>query len=168
MTFLKRTLRTFATPVIYMEEEQLWEELDRIVKNGEDNFASLQTIPRDQLVFAAYRMLLLLTVSLKQPVFKEEREWRLVHLPFEDPSRHVTKQTEVIGGIPQIVYRIKFENKPADEIAGISLAELIDHIIIGPAQFPGPIYAALVEELSQAGVENAAAKVGFSNIPLRV
>ncbi|MDE2492268.1 MAG: DUF2971 domain-containing protein [Alphaproteobacteria bacterium] len=161
-------LKVFLSPVSYPEESELFEQLDELVHRIESNASALKTIPRDGLVFAAYRAILMSAVCLKQPAFKEEREWRLVHLPFEEPSPYVSKETEVIAGIPQVIHKIKLENKPTEDIIGISLPDIVDHIIIGPTQFPGPIYAALVHELEKAGVPDARNKVGFSFIPLRV
>lgn len=107
------------------------------------------------------------TVSLKHPAFREEREWRLIHLPFEQPSPHVKHATVTLGGMPQLVYKIRPENRPEENINGITLAELLDRIIIGPSQYAGPIYASLVEELTKAAVRDAAKKMIFSGIPLR-
>lgn len=161
-------LKVFLSPVAYLEEAELADALDATVARIENAYQILKTVPRELLVFAAYRMLVMATVSLKQPVFKEEREWRLIHLPFEEPSSHVVRATETINGIPQIVHKIKLENDPKNGVTGISVADLIDRIIVGPTQFPGPIGSALIDELNRASVPDAAAKVAYSLIPLRV
>jgi hypothetical protein len=96
-------LRVWGSPVAYLEEAELWTELDKAIERIETASSQLTTfLDRDALVFAAYRMLVMATVSLKQPIFKEEHEWRFVHLPFEDSGfPFVVRSTETIQGILQ-------------------------------------------------------------------
>ena len=160
-------LNVYLSPVEYFSEEVFWQEIDAAVARIEQNHSSVSDFTRDAIVFAAYRMLVMATVSLKHPVFEEEREWRLIHLPFEHASQYVKRETETISGVPQIIYKIALEDHPEDNIVGISIPQLLDKVLIGPSQYPGPIHAALTEELTKAGVEDAAKKVVFSYIPLR-
>jgi len=106
-------------------------------------------------------------VSLKHPGFHEEREWRLIHSPAQFPSPYVPSATEIIGGIPQVVHKVRFENQPTVDINGIELPQLLDRVIIGPSQYAGTIGQSLVRELGEIGVENAVGKVIVSGIPLR-
>jgi hypothetical protein len=160
-------LGVFMSPVAYFGEENLNAEIEaaigRITRDRE--FIAAQS--RQAITFIAYRMLAMAALSIKHPAFEEEREWRLIHLPLEQRSQYVEHAVETIGGVPQIVYKVPLRNVPETDINGISLPELFDRVIIGPTQYPGPIYASLVEELSAAGVANAANKVFYSGIPLR-
>lgn len=160
-------LKIFLSPVAYLEKEFFWRELDSAVARIKAASEALKNLNRDTLVFAAYRMLVMATLSLKHPAFLEEREWRLIHLPFEEPSPHVKSETATIGGIPQVVYKVSLENRPADGVTGVTLPELLDRVIIGPTQYPGPIYASLSKELSDAGVTDVVSKIAFSGVPLR-
>jgi hypothetical protein len=112
-------------------------------------------------------MLVMATLSFKHRAFEEEREWRLIHLPSESPSAYVKSESVTVGGIPQLIYKIPLENRPSEDINGITLPELLDRVIIGPTQYPGPIYASLAKELTGAGVADVASKIIFSGIPLR-
>jgi hypothetical protein len=112
-------LKVYLSPVAYLEGSELAAELDATSTRIEKASHQLNQIPRDHVIFSAYRMLVAATVSLKQPVFKEEREWRLVHLPFEAPSPLVERATESINGIPQIVHKIRLENHSEDNVVGI-------------------------------------------------
>jgi len=113
-------------------------------------------------------MLMAAAVSLKHEGFEEEREWRIVHSPKRDPSRFLVRDTKVIAGIPQFVYKIPLKNNQEEGITGIEPAELIDRVIIGPSAFPWPLYEAFADALEKAGVQNAASKVVVSGIPLRM
>lgn len=160
-------LNVFLSSVAYFSDKHLLRELDGVVYRMGRHHEFLKTLPRDLLIFVAYRMLAMAAVSLKHPAFKEEREWRLVHFPLEQPSSHVKHTTEVMSGVSQLVYQVPLKNNPSADINGISVPDLLDRVIIGPTQYPGPIYASLVEELTKAGVTDAANKVCVSWIPLR-
>ncbi|HEU0217922.1 MAG TPA: DUF2971 domain-containing protein [Stellaceae bacterium] len=160
-------LNVYLSPAAYLESDKFWQELDEAVTRIGAAGDALRGLDRDALVFTAYRMLVMAGLSLKHPAFLEEREWRLIHLPFETPSPHIKSETASIGGIPQVVYKVALENHPAEGIAGITLPELLDRVIIGPTQYPGPIYASLAKELAHAGATDVAEKITFSGIPLR-
>ena len=160
-------LNVYLSPAVYLESDQFWRKLDDAVGRIRAASDALEVLDRDTLVFTAYRMLVMAALSLKHPAFLEEREWRLIHLPFETPSPHIKSETATIGGIPQVVYKVSLENHAAEGITGITLPELLDRVIVGPTQYPGPIYTSLAKELSDAGVADAAGKIAFSGIPLR-
>jgi Protein of unknown function (DUF2971) len=160
-------LNVYLSPVAYLESESFWKQLDDTVERINAIVDMPKELDRDKFVFAAYRMLVMATLSLKHPAFLEEREWRLIHLPFEAPSPYVKGETVTIGSVPQVIYKLPLENHPADGLAGITLPELLDRVIIGPTQYPGPVYTSLAKELSDAGVTDVVAKIGFSGIPLR-
>jgi len=160
-------LHAYLSPVAYLEQEAFWQLLDDAfgrIKAASDVFRAMS---RENFVFAIYRMLVMATLSLKHPAFLEEREWRLIYLPFETPSTHVVAETVAIGGVPQLVYKVALENHPDDGITEISLPEILERVIIGPTQYVGPVHAALVKELTDKGVAQAHEKIFFSAIPLR-
>jgi hypothetical protein len=103
----------------------------------------------------------------KHPGFIEEREWRVIHAPQFEKSTRLTVAIESIGGTPQRVFKIPLQNVPEDDLSGIEIPELIDRIVVGPTKFPNEIQDAFIHLLSAAGVQNAAAKVVISNLPLR-
>ena len=103
----------------------------------------------------------------KHPGFAEEQEWRLVYLPRMGESSVLEKSVDVIQGVPQTVYRIPLKDRPEDGLVGIEIPRLLERVIIGPSNFPWPLYEAFVAELKDAGVENADRKVVISDILLR-
>ncbi|MCJ8322438.1 MAG: hypothetical protein MJK06_00970 [Hyphomicrobiales bacterium] len=74
----------------------------------------------------------------------------------------------VLEGVPQKIFKLQLGNNPEHRLFNEDIPSLLDHIIIGPTEYPSVIYTAFVAELERMGVENAAAKVVVSDIPLRL
>ncbi len=155
----------FLSPVAYFSS--IASEMARILENVRRNQEFLESIPRPMLVTTIHLMLVMAAVSLKHPAFHEEREWRIIHLPLQYPSKFVPSSAESIRGVPQLVYKILLKDVPEEGVIGIEPSKLIDRVIIGPSAFPGPMAAAFANALTEAGIENAASKVFASNVPLR-
>jgi hypothetical protein len=75
--------------------------------------------------------------------------------------------TEVVNGIPQVVYKVPLDEKVAPELASLDLARAFDRLIIGPTQFAPAMYEAFVVGLKNIGVTDAERRVVASNIPIR-
>jgi hypothetical protein len=112
-------------------------------------------------------MLIGTAVSIKHPGFSEEKEWRIIYLPLTNPSPLIQRSTEMIGGIPQIIYKMPLEDNPDKDVVGAGIPSLIERIIIGPSVYPVPMHMAFTDALAKAGIPNAATKVVASNIPIR-
>jgi len=142
-------------------------EIANILGNIETNIDFLRAIPRDLLVTGIFMMLTMAAVSLKHPGFHEEREWRVVHLPKQYPSSFITSSVEIIGGVPQSVFKLPLKQNEEPESAIMALPRLIDKVIVGPSSFPGPVAAAFISALKEIGIEDAENRVVVSDIPLR-
>jgi hypothetical protein len=57
-------------------------------------------------------MLAFAVLCTKHPGFAEEAEWRVIHCPWWENSPHLLKETELIQGVPQPVYKIALEDIP--------------------------------------------------------
>jgi hypothetical protein len=111
-------------------------------------------------------MLRFAVLSTKHPGFAEEREWRILYSPTTEPSKHLTKDIQVVGGVPQPIFKIPLRDIPEAGIAA-AIPKLLDRIIIGPTQYPLAQYEAFFELLTEAGVQDPGAKLHISDIPLR-
>jgi hypothetical protein len=114
-----------------------------------------------------FNMLVAAVTCLKHEGFHEEREWRVIYAPQRVPSELMESSIEVVGGIPQTVYKILLDGKKSDALADIDLARLLDRVIIGPSQFSWAMYEAFVKALSDLGVEKPETRVCISGIPIR-
>lgn len=160
-------LNLLVSPVEYFTYEQLEQEFKAAVGNITQNTAYLSTLPPDRILNVAFFMLVMAALCLKHEGFKEEREWRIICLPYTMPSENRESAVEVIGGVPQIVYKIPLVDRPEKDITGVQIPQLVDRVIIGPSAYPTPIREAFISILSQSGMHDAGARVWVSDIPLR-
>lgn len=160
-------LPLFLSPVEYLTDAQIESDFLASIRSIEQNVSYLKEVDPQRIWNAGFFALVLTALCLKHEGFKEEREWRIIHLPHAIPSGHIEQGVEVIGGVPQTVFKIRLENKPEEQISGIGISEMIDRIIIGPSVYPVPIYQAFTSLLAEAGVTDAASRVATSFIPLR-
>jgi hypothetical protein len=151
------------SPVGYFTDAEIALEFANI----RDNHDFLREIDRRLLLGSIFAMLTNAVVCLKHEGFREEREWRIIYSPARLTSPHIQTSIEVVGGVPQRVYKVPLHNNSQVGISGLELDELIDRIIIGPSQFPWAMYDAFVAALDAAGVKNANTRVFISQIPVR-
>ena len=99
--------------------------------------------------------------------FEEEREWRAIYTPKRAASPLIISSTEVIGGVPQIIFQIPLDESVSPALAELDLVSLFDRLIVGPSPYPWAMYEAFADELAKAGVADAGNRVRISGIPLR-
>lgn len=160
-------LNAYTSPVAYLSNDQFNAEFEFFLDGVERNTDLMKhqgeeaTIGR---VFEVFRMAMLCT---KHPGFAEEREWRIIYSPTFLASKRIKPDIQSIGGVPQKLYKIPLKNEPSENLVGIEIAEIVSSIIVGPTQFPREIGEALVDLLTNKGMQDAATKVVISDIPLR-
>ena len=104
---------------------------------------------------------------LKHEGLREEREWRAIYSPKRAPSSFIDFSIEVIGGVPQPVYKIPLDVTVNPALAPLYLATVFDRVIIGPSPYPWPIFETFVATLTESGISDAAKGVFLSSIPIR-
>ena len=112
-------------------------------------------------------MLVLGVICLKHEGFYEEKEWRVICVPKMWPSEQMKSSTEIIGGVPQLVYKFPLDATTSEAINQLSLSRIFERLIIGPSQYPLAMREAFINSLAQLGVENANQRVWVSEIPVR-
>ncbi len=167
-------LNIIFSSVAYFSESAAHEDLEEVIRNVRANREYLRMIGRDALVRIIFNTFLFRVVCLKHEGFHEEREWRAIYAPtlgayapMPGPSRLMESSTEVVCGVPQVVYKVPLDASVSDQIADLDFTQIFDHLIIGPTPYPWPIYSAFVDELTKAGVANSAELVRVSGIPIR-
>jgi hypothetical protein len=161
-TTLSDILKVYTNPVAYLTDQEFQLKLDQVTDNIQANKAFIKAQGSPSIEAYVFRMLRFAAVSIKNPCFREEAEWRLVYSPVLDQSQHLAKTAEVIQGVPQPIFNI-----PLSGIPELDFASLLDRIIIGPTQYPLAIREAFIDALAGFGVDNPANKISFSHIPLR-
>jgi hypothetical protein len=161
-------LNTIFSPVAYLKEEEVETEISTVIENILANCDFLRSLDCSWVVQLVFNMLLTGTTCLKHEGFHEEREWRAIYLPKRSPSPLMEHSIEVVGGIPQLVYKLPLDVNVSPALAELDLSRIFDRLIIGPSPYPVAIYDAFVEALTTIGVPEAATRVCASGIPLRV
>lgn len=169
-TFVRLTdeLGVFSSPVIYQRPDQFYEVMQGLPERLRANEGFLRAVDGSWLPHMLLQMLITYAISQKHRGFAEEKEWRILHVLGHHPKGILEEDVESVGGMPQSVLKLTLENPASLPDAGISVPELLDRIIVGPAEFPDGIAEGLVAVLRKLGVPDAASKVVVSDIPLRV
>jgi hypothetical protein len=160
-------LKILFSPVAYLDETKVYEMMHSIITAANREVEFLKTVERQTVIAYIFQMLLAAVVCLKHEGFKEEAEWRAIYWPNRHSSHLMIPSTEVIGGVPQLVYSLPLDSMVSPELAGLEFSVLFDRLIIGPSQYPGPMWTAFVAALKGSGVKDAEQRVFASRIPIR-
>jgi hypothetical protein len=161
-------LNLLFSPVAYLSEESAHKVIADVTVNVANNREFLRGLDRSHIVTQIFMMLLAGVICLKHEGFHEEREWRAIYAPNRRPAQLMGSSTEVIGGVPQVVYQIPLEATVSESLAELDLSCIVERLIVGPSPYPWPIYEAFVAELKKLGIEDAENRVLVSGIPIRV
>jgi hypothetical protein len=165
-----QALRFVFSPVSYSTRDETHAAMCQAISNIEKHRDFLSSLDRHAIVRGVVDMLLVEVTCLKHEGFSEEREWRAIYRPDRSSGSSMESSTEVIGGVPQIVYKIPLDGTLSPALARLEFSNMFDRLIIGPSPYPLPLKEAFVEALSKAGVPPQLAKqrVCISGIPIRV
>lgn len=161
-------LNAYTSPVCYLSKEQFREQYTKVVVNIVENIEFLKVLGRDHIfanLFAAYRYAVVCT---KHPSFHEEREWRIVYQPTFLKSQRLVEDRITINGNPQRIYKIPMSDIPEEGFYGATLPDLFCKLLIGPSPTAPHLRREFIHMLAEQGVQDAAAKVEISDVPLRL
>lgn len=161
------TLHLLFSPVAYLTEASAHKVLLEVIENIRANREFLCTVERPQLLTTVFFTLVAGVVCLKHEGFHEEREWRAIYAPKRWPSSIMESSTEVVAGVPQPVCKIPLDASVSDSLVDLELSKMFDRLIIGPTQYPWPMYEAFVSALTEVGITDAEKRVFASTIPIR-
>jgi len=155
------------SPVAYLSESSAHGVIDEVVANVRANRDYLRTLKREFLSNLVFQIFVAGIVCLKHEGFHEEREWRAIHTPKRWSSPLMESSTEVVAGVPQVVYKAPLDVSVSPLLADLDFVGVLDRLIVGPTPYLWPIYGAFVEALKAAGFPNAHERVFVSSIPIR-
>lgn len=162
-------IMSWSFPVIYGEEVVALASKE-ITRRVRETAAALALLSRDEIRGHAFRMLVEVTVSTKHSGFREEREWRIVHMPKLWPSDRITRKRVRLSGEDEVVYELPLKNHESEGLVGVSIPEFLDRVIIGPMDADRATKArlAICDVLGkQVKLADAQSKVFTSGIPIR-
>lgn len=155
------------SPVAYVPETDYENEFKTIMTNVSSNLEFLCSVGKERIVLSIFNMLLMNTISFKHCGFREEREWRIMYLPLLWPSTLMETETKVINGVPQQIYKLPLDSSKDDNLSSLDISKLFDRLIIGPTEYPWPMFQAFSNLLTSIGIEDAHQRVFCSRIPVR-
>ncbi|WP_288484796.1 DUF2971 domain-containing protein [uncultured Novosphingobium sp.] len=166
---LEPTLELAASPVLYGTADQFQLEFGNMVYGLEADIEFLKAYEdKAGMTAAASALLQYSMLSIKHPAFSEEREWRIVHRPYEFGCEVVKGETVTLGGIPQTIFKLPFHNPDKGfEHPQLNLNDILVGVMLGPCAYPETVFRAFVAEMTAAGIENAASRIFPTHIPLR-
>jgi hypothetical protein len=162
-----QALNLLFSPVAYLTEAEAHAVIEEVIKNIDANRDFLRAIDHQIIVATVFYMLLAGVTCLKHEGFREEREWRAIYCPKFRASPLMHSSTEVIGGVPQLIYKIPLDKSEAPTLDDLDIAHIFDRLIIGPSPYPWAMYEAFVDTLTKIGVSDAQNRVFVSGIPIR-
>jgi len=160
-------LNLMFSPIAYLNQEEVYATINTIIENIKASSDFLSTLDRQIVIGWVFATLLGGVTCVKHEGFLEEREWRAIYTPKRAQSPLMISSTEVIGGVPQIIYQLPLDSSVSPLLAELDLAKMFDRLIVGPSPYPWVIYEAFVDELTKIGVSDAVNRVWVSGIPLR-
>lgn len=160
-------LNVMFSPVAYLQEPEAHSLMAEVTRAAHTERDFLRSVDRQVVLGSLFNMLVTAVTCWKHEGFQEEREWRVIYAPQRSPSSLMESSLEVIGGIPQIVYKLPLDAKVSEALSDLDAARVFDRLIIGPSEFSGPMYNAFTEALGQIGVEQPEKRVFISAIPIR-
>jgi hypothetical protein len=99
-------LNAVLSPVGYLADSEVKQELDSITTNIRNHCDFLRSIDRQVLLGSIFNMLITAVCCLKHEGFHEEKEWRIMYSLKRMGSSLMESSIETVGGIPQAVYKI--------------------------------------------------------------
>jgi hypothetical protein len=160
-------LNMFFSPVAYLTEDQVHKVIGDIINNISASRDFLRSVDRPIVLGTVFNMFIAGVTCLKHEGFHEEREWRAIYSPKRTPSPLMDFSIEVVGGVPQLIYKIPLDASVSPALADLEFVKMFDRMIIGPSPYPWPIFEAFVATLTKSGISDAAKRVFVSSIPIR-
>lgn len=166
--FKPEDVGVYASPVAYWTPEQVQQEMALIAGRVRERAALVGAAGSVSIRNVLFNMFRFSVLCIKHPGFAEEREWRLITCPALENSPLLQQTVEVVRGTPQLVQHIRLRDVPEHGIHDVTLAALLDRVIIGPCDYPDATYKAMIQLLKEAGFKEPSKLVHVSDIPLRV
>jgi hypothetical protein len=160
-------LKILFSPVAYLTEVEAHNVFTEVIQNIRQSCDLLRSADRQIVTNYVFYMFLAAAVCLKHEGFREEREWRAIYSPKLTPSPLMESSTEVVGGVPQLVYKLPLDATVAPVLSDLEFSQMFDRLIIGPSPYPWAMYEAFVAALAKAGCPAVDNRVWNSNIPIR-
>jgi hypothetical protein len=162
-----RALGLTFSPVAYATEQEMNGVLLEVIQNVKRECEFLSSLKRSDIVGILFTMFVASVTCSKHEGFREEREWRAIYSPNRLHSPLMEPSIETVNGIPQTIFQLPLDGTLSPAIADLDFAKIFDKLIIGPSQFPAPLFQAFLKTLNAAGITDVEKRIVISGIPIR-
>ena len=159
-------LNAYAIPVLYKNPTDFKPCFDEAVASLDANRHLVEGVETGLLERILSGALLSYILSTKHPAFEEEKEWRVIHIPWRERSEFISQKIISVRGTPQIVCELPLQDGRL-EGTSLRLDRLLHSIKVGPCAFPSQVCTAFVAKLEGLGFKSPAGFVIRTDIPLR-
>jgi hypothetical protein len=157
--------------VRYASPSERSEHIESILEQWGKIVASHE-IASDKLYLVTYRLFYLIelfALTTKHRGFVEEEEWRIIYMPDRDTKKLLTDRFDydISGRGVEPKLKLKLTTLPEGLGTGLSLATLLDRIILGPSISTTLARKSIVRMLEKVHKAEFVNRVFSSSIPLR-
>lgn len=160
-------LKAYSSPVAYLAPDGMAAEMKKITAGLHRHATYVKQQGREWLKHGMFEAFRFAAICTKHLAFLEEREWRVVSTQILHESERLKPVVELIGGVPQLLLKLKLEDAPEEGLYGLSIPDFLDRILIGPCEHPEVIAASLASLLKSKGVDTPEKKIHITGVPLR-
>ncbi len=154
-------------PVLYADRDGFVAQFARVVTGLESDLITLRSIDRSRLFDMLTTLYLYSVLGTKHPGFHEEREWRVLFMPWIKREHGLKSTRKFVGGLYQTIFEVPLVHNEDIGLHKADIPSLLNCLIIGPTQNPVVQFQAFCSLLSELEVPEPYKKVIVSNIPLR-
>lgn len=160
-------LKAYSSPVAYFGPNGVAEEMRKIASGLRTHRDFVSQQGKEWLKHGMFEAFRFAAICTKHPAFLEEREWRVVSTQILHESERLKPTAEIIGGVTQLLLKLKLEDVPEEGLTGLTIPEFLDRVLIGPCEHPEVIAASIASLLESAGVANPEKIIHITGVPLR-
>lgn len=153
-------------PVLYVHLHEFKLFIKRLISEINENVDKFKNIKPEVFINMIWTYLQFIILSTKDPGFKEEREWRIIHSRVYVNS-HLKESVEIINGVPQVIFKLNMKYMLLESQKSNPISNVIEKIIIGPTNNSNILCDAFYAEIKNIYPSDAKSKIIQSDIPLR-
>jgi hypothetical protein len=157
-----------SSPVLYANHTEYQARFAKLAAGISAAREWIREVPRDTIKNHLVNILRLAVLCTKHPSFADEREWRVVATPdmYTPHPKVLSSGIEVVRGIPQVVQKINLNGQASELVPGLSIHEMLHHVIVGPCSHPLLVEQAYIALLREKGIAEPEKRVEYCNSPL--
>jgi hypothetical protein len=154
-------------PVLYTTQDGFVGQFSSVIENVRRCLDEVGYLGRDRIFDVLTTMYLYAVLGTKHPGFHEEREWRVIYMPWIKRPSGLKPSRRFVSVVYQTIYEVPLVHDESIGLHKADIPNLLNRLIIGPTQNSVIPFQAFTALLSDTQIEEPWKKIVVSNIPLR-